>query len=155
MPQGGATGGGISAVFALPDYQTNFNVPPPSNNSGGRGVPDVSGDADPQSGYQIQVDGESGIFGGTSAVAPLWAGLIALMNQKLEQSVGFLNPKLYSTAVAQAMRDITNGNNGAFTAGPGWDACTGLGSPNSAPLAAVLSQLSSQMQSGQKAGEPG
>jgi kumamolisin len=84
-----------------------------------------------------------------------WAGLIALMNQKLEQSVGFLNPKLYSTAVAQAMRDITNGNNGAFTAGPGWDACTGLGSPNSAPLAAVLSQLSSQMQSGQKAGEPG
>jgi kumamolisin len=155
MPQGGATGGGVSAVFALPDYQTNFNVPPPSNNSGGRGVPDVSGDADPQSGYQIQVDGEPGIFGGTSAVAPLWAGLIALMNQKLGQSVGFLNPKLYSTAVAQAMRDITNGNNGAFTAGPGWDACTGLGSPNGVPLAAVLSQLSSQMRSGQKAGELG
>jgi kumamolisin len=146
MPQGGASGGGVSAVFALPDYQTNSNVPPPSNNIVGRGVPDVSGDADPQSGYQIQVDGESGIFGGTSAVAPLWAGLIALMNQKLGQPVGFLNPKLYSNAVTQAMRDITNGNNGAFKAGQGWDACTGLGSPNGAPLAAVLSQPSPQMQ---------
>jgi kumamolisin len=101
------------------------------------------------------VDGESGIFGGTSAVAPLWAGLIALMNQKLGQHVGFLNPKLYSTSVTQAMRDITNGNNGAFKAGQGWDACTGLGSPNGAPLAAVLSKPSPQMQSGQKAGQPG
>jgi kumamolisin len=155
MPQGGATGGGVSAVFALPDYQTNSNVPPPSNSIGGRGVPDVSGDADPQSGYQIQVDGESAIFGGTSAVAPLWAGLVARMNQKLGQPVGFLNPKLYSTGVAQAMRDITNGNNGAFKARLGWDACTGLGSPNGTPLAAVLSQPSSQMQSGQKAGQPG
>jgi kumamolisin len=155
MPQGGATGGGVSAVFALPDYQTSSNVPPPSNNIGGRGVPDVSGDADPQSGYQIQVDGESGVFGGTSAVAPLWAGLVARMNQKLGQPVGFLNPKLYSTGVAQAMRDITNGNNGAFTARPGWDACTGLGSPNGTPLAAILSQPSSQTQSGQKAGQPG
>lgn len=155
MPQGGATGGGVSAVFALPDYQTNSNVPPPSNNIGGRGVPDVSGDADPQSGYQIQVDGENAVFGGTSAVAPLWAGLVARMNQKLGQPVGFLNPRLYSTDVGQAMRDITNGNNGAFKARPGWDACTGLGSPNGTPLAAVISQTSSQMQSGQKAGQPG
>ncbi len=142
MPQGGATGGGVSAVFTLPDYQQNFNVPSAGNGSGGRGVPDVSGDADPQTGYQIQVDGESGVFGGTSAVAPLWAGLIALMNQKLGQPVGFLNPKLYTSVAEGAMRDITKGNNGAFAAGPGWDACTGLGSPNGAQLASVLSQPS-------------
>lgn len=154
MPQGGATGGGVSNVFALPDYQLNCNVPPPSNTGGGRGIPDVSGDADPQRGYLIQVDGQSGVFGGTSAVAPLWAGLIALMNQKLGQSVGFLNPKLYSNQVNQAMRDIISGNNGAFSAGPGWDACTGLGSPNGVQLAALLNQPSSSTQSAQKAVNP-
>jgi len=154
MPQGGATGGGVSTIFALPDYQANCNVPAPSSNGGGRGIPDVSGDADPQTGYQIQVDGQSGVFGGTSAVAPLWAGLVALMNQKLGQPVGFLNPKLYSTQVAPVMRDITSGNNGAFSAGPGWDACTGLGSPNGVQLAALLSQPATQQSAAQKGGQP-
>lgn len=155
MPQGGATGGGVSAVFSLPDYQAHVNVPPPINSSGGRGVPDVSGDADPQTGYQIQVDGESGVFGGTSAVAPLWAGLVALLNQKLGQPVGFLNPRLYSIAAPGPMRDITMGNNGAFSARTGWDACTGLGSPNGAQLAGILSQSSAQTQSGMRTGQAG
>jgi kumamolisin len=78
---GGATGGGVSDVFNLPDYQTNANVPASTNPDGriGRGVPDVAGNADPATGYQILVDGKWCIIGGTSAVAPLWAGLIALL----------------------------------------------------------------------------
>ncbi len=86
--QGGATGGGFSVQFPLPSWQSKDGVKPPSG--GGRGVPDVSGDADPQTGYQVLVDGQSLVFGGTSAVAPLWSGLIALMNQKLGKPLGFL-----------------------------------------------------------------
>ena len=126
--QGGATGGGFSVQFSLPDYQANAGVAPPSG--GGRGVPDVAGDADPQTGYQILVDGQSLVIGGTSAVAPLWSGLIALLNQKLGKPLGFLQPALYALpAAARALQDITQGSNGAFSAAPGWDACTGLGSP--------------------------
>ncbi len=125
---GGATGGGVSAVFALPTWQENAKVPAASG-SGGRGLPDVAGDAAPATGYSIQVDGETEVVGGTSAVAPLWAGLIALLNQKLGKPVGFLNPQIYPLLGSPAFRDITQGNNGAYKAGPGWDACTGLGSP--------------------------
>ncbi|MGS0757575.1 S53 family peptidase, partial [Roseateles sp. GG27B] len=88
-PTSSATGGGVSAFFGLPSYQANAHVPT-INGAGGRGVPDVAGDADPASGYQVRVDGQNLVFGGTSAVAPLWAGLIALMNQKLGHPVGFL-----------------------------------------------------------------
>jgi kumamolisin len=128
---GGATGGGVSDTFGLPDYQANANVPPSVNPSHfkGRGVPDIAGDADPATGYQVRVDGRSAVFGGTSAVAPLWAALVALINQQLGKPVGFLNGALYGTAET-ALNDITSGNNGAYKAGPGWDACTGLGSPN-------------------------
>lgn len=153
LPKGGATGGGVSNIFSKPAYQQNINVPSPVNGSGGRGVPDVSGDADPKTGYQIQVDGEAGIVGGTSAVAPLWAGLVALLNQKLGQTVGFLNPQLYAGATAGALRDITKGNNGAFTAAAGWDPCTGLGSPNGAQLEAVLRQVATDMQPKLTAGQ--
>jgi len=125
---GGATGGGVSAVFALPTWQKNANVPA-AGGKGGRGLPDVAGDAAPETGYQIQVDGQSEVVGGTSAVAPLWAGLIALLNEKLGKPVGFLNPQIYPLLGTAAFRDITQGNNGAYSAGPGWDACTGLGSP--------------------------
>ncbi len=92
---GGATGGGISDVFPLPTWQNSAKVPPSTNPGGhkGRGVPDVSGDADPITGYSVRVDGTDTVLGGTSAVAPLWAGLIALMNQKLGRSLGFLNPQ--------------------------------------------------------------
>jgi kumamolisin len=134
--EGGATGGGVSNDFALPSWQANAGVPASSSQNGGRGVPDVAGDASPETGYNILVDGEQEIVGGTSAVAPLWAGLIALINQQRGTPVGFVNPALY--AAPSAFYDITSGNNGAFSAGPGWDACTGLGSPNGTAIAAAL-----------------
>jgi len=137
----GSTGGGISAIFAKPDYQADAKVPPSVNpgNFAGRGSPDVSGDADPETGYDVYVDGQATVIGGTSAVAPLWAGLIARINQMLGKSVGFLNPTLYTQAVtAGGFHDITDGNNGAYAAGPGWDACTGLGSPVGAVIEGVL-----------------
>jgi len=139
----GATGGGVSDAFGLPQWQANAHVPPSVNDQHiGRGVPDIAGDADPQTGYQVYVDGQSAPIGGTSAVAPLWAGLIALLNQKRGQAVGYLNPFLYNNyqqlAQDNAFRDITSGNNGAYTAGPGWDACTGLGTPDGAQLLAAL-----------------
>ena len=142
LPNGGATGGGISDTFAIPTWQANANVPP-SRNPGsfkGRGLPDVSGDADPNTGYQVQVDGSSFVVGGTSAVAPLWAGLIALFNQSLGKAAGYLNPTLYQTIAGKAgtFRDITSGNNGSYAAGNGWDACTGLGSPIGTKIAANL-----------------
>ncbi len=134
----GATGGGVSNVFALPSWQANAKVPAPSASTGGRGVPDVCGDADPVTGYQVRVDGKSLVIGGTSAVAPLWAGLIALNNQQNGRSAGFIQPQIYAAKAAYAFNDIVSGNNGAFSAGPGWDACTGLGSPNGAKLIALL-----------------
>lgn len=133
----GATGGGVSALFARPDWQPSSKVPAPTTSTGGRGVPDVAGDADPSTGYTVRVDSETTTIGGTSAVAPLWAGLIALANAVNGRDAGFVNPSLYSAAPAP-LRDITSGNNGAFTAGPGWDACSGLGSPNGAAVIAAL-----------------
>ncbi|HEY4011507.1 MAG TPA: S53 family peptidase [Acidobacteriaceae bacterium] len=132
----GATGGGVSTLFALPTWQANSKVPAPTTKAGGRGLPDVAGDADPSTGYTVRVDGETTTIGGTSAVAPLWAGLIALANAANGESAGFVNPALY--AAPTAFRDITSGNNGAFSAGPGWDACTGLGSPHGAAVIAAL-----------------
>jgi kumamolisin len=144
---GGATGGGVSDFIALPNWQDNANVPP-SVNPGthvGRGVPDVAGNADPATGYQVLADGQQGVVGGTSAVAPLWAGLIARINQQLGKPAGLINPVLYAREPgAGALHDITSGNNditgqiGGYQAGPGWDACTGWGSPNGAVLAQVL-----------------
>ena len=136
---GGATGGGVSDVFPLPAWQNGFNVPAPSGPNGGRGVPDVSGDADPATGYNILVDAQSLVFGGTSAVAPLWAALVARINEQIGKPIGFLNPLIYAQAVeASGFHDITDGNNGSFSAGQGWDPCTGLGSPDGAQLLAAL-----------------
>ncbi|MDP9045163.1 MAG: S53 family peptidase, partial [Pseudomonadota bacterium] len=128
---GGATGGGVSGTFALPAYQGAAGVPTLSGTSKtGRGVPDVAGDADPATGYRIRVDGQNLVVGGTSAVAPLWAGLIALMNQGLGHPVGFLNPLIYGSLAGKGLfRDIVTGSNGAYSAAPGWDPCTGWGSP--------------------------
>jgi kumamolisin len=135
-----ATGGGISAHFAVPDYQRSLKFPTPLPVAKpGRGLPDVAGDADPSTGYQVRVDGQELVIGGTSAVAPLWAGLLALLNQQLPKPVGFLNPLLYgSLAGKKVCRDITSGNNGAYAAAPGWDACTGWGSPQGNNLLAAL-----------------
>jgi kumamolisin len=125
----GATGGGVSTVFPLPAWQSSANVPKLPNGSTGRGVPDVSGDADPSTGYTIRVDGQTMVIGGTSAVAPLWAGLIALSNAINKSDAGFVNPTLYAAKSKKAFHDITSGNNGGYEAGPGWDPCSGLGSP--------------------------
>lgn len=134
----GATGGGVSQVFALPSFQKSAKVPKAPNGFVGRGVPDVAGDADPVTGYNVVVDGQATVIGGTSAVAPLWAGLLARINQSLGKNVGFVNALLYSSNEAVAFHDVTAGNNGHYKAGPGWDACTGLGSPNGAGLLKVL-----------------
>jgi kumamolisin len=136
---GGASGGGISTYFALPSWQAGLKA---ANNQGQsialsmRGVPDVAGDADPETGYDVRIDGTNTVIGGTSAVAPLWASLIARINQVSGKPVGYINPLLYQNA--KALRDITQGNNGDFDATAGWDACTGLGSPNGASLSGVL-----------------
>jgi kumamolisin len=137
-PRQGATGGGVSIVFGLPSYQQNAKVPINVDTGAvGRGVPDVAGDADPATGYQILADGNAQTVGGTSAVAPLWAGLIALLNQSLGAPVGFLQPKLYALP-GGTLHDIVVGDNGAYKAGPGWDACTGLGSPDGGALLQAL-----------------
>lgn len=139
----GATGGGVSDVFPLPSWQANANVPASTQNGGGRGVPDVSGDADPSTGYVIRVDGQTSVIGGTSAVAPLWAGLIALANAQNGTSAGFIQPAIYGSGGSAAFNDITSGTNYTgtpvgFTAGPGWDACTGLGSPIGSKVIALI-----------------
>ena len=136
---GGATGGGVSRQFPLPSYQASANVPGNvDSGSPGRGVPDVSGDADPATGYTIRVDGAEETIGGTSAVAPLWAGLIARLNQELSAPLGFVHPRLYGLLGGPAFHDITQGDNGSYSAGPGWDACTGLGSPDGTELVSAL-----------------
>jgi kumamolisin len=136
---GGASGGGISAVFATPTWQNGLTAHEAAGQSVAltmRGVPDVSGDADPQTGYTVRIDGTDTVIGGTSAVAPLWAALIARINAINGKPAGFLNPQLYATP--SALRDITKGNNGDFDATTGWDACTGLGSPNGGALRGIL-----------------
>jgi kumamolisin len=84
------------------------------------------------------VDGSATVIGGTSAVAPLWAALLARINQSLGKDVGYVNPLLYASGSAAAFHDITSGTNGTYSAGPGWDACTGLGSPDGSALLASL-----------------
>ena len=134
----GATGGGVSRIFPLPSYQSKAGVPThPETKFAGRGVPDVSGDADPLTGYQVRVDGQNLIIGGTSAVAPLWAGLIAVINGQLGRPVGFVHTALYRIGTP-AFRDIAIGNNGGYQASNNWDACTGFGSPNGAALLKAL-----------------
>jgi kumamolisin len=140
---GGATGGGVSDTFGLPNWQATAGVPGQAGTGrAGRGVPDVAGNADPATGYRVLVDGQSTVVGGTSAVAPLWAALICRLAQATGQSFGLMQPLLYAGVSAgttpAGFRDITQGNNGAYTAGPGWDACTGLGVPDGAALATRL-----------------
>jgi kumamolisin len=140
-PATSATGGGVSDVFGLPAWQAGAGVPASVNPGGriGRGVPDVAGNASPATGYRVRVDFLTFTIGGTSAVSPLWAGLVALLNQKLAQPVGWLNPLLYGPlAGSGALRDITSGGNGGYEAKAGWDACTGWGVPVGTRLLAAL-----------------
>jgi kumamolisin len=139
----GAGGGGISVLFTKPSWQDGVNVPPSANppHQIGRGVPDVAADADPLSGVVVmRVDGKHlEPIGGTSAAAPLWASLIARLNEGLNTRCGFINPVLYTRFAQGVLNDITSGNNGAYAAGVGWDACTGLGTPNGTKLLSALS----------------
>ncbi|MDX5935161.1 S53 family peptidase [Acidithiobacillus thiooxidans] len=126
------TGGGISGIFPVPSYQSQVKLPVNvSSGSSGRGMPDVAADANPFSGYQVTVDGETFPVGGTSAVAPLWAGFFALVNNARDNALGYANPILYSQT--KGFREVLRGNNIpanfnlGYRAGPGWNACCGLG----------------------------
>jgi subtilase family serine protease len=147
----GATGGGISDIFfppnfPLPIWQNSSNVPGSANDGHkARGIPDIAGNADPASGYELFLDGMNiGAVGGTSATAPLYAGLAALINAGLGKPVGYLNPNLYAVPYSNVFHDIDDGISNArggapgYVSGTGWDACTGLGSLNGAALETAL-----------------
>ena len=146
----GATGGGVSDFFALPSYQDGAGVPLSVNDGhAGRGVPDVAANASPNSGYPMFADGQGFVGNGTSASAPLYAGLIAVINAALGEPVGFLNPLLYSLGNT-VVRDISappgpadNGTNGVtgYPAVPGWNACAGWGVANGAALLDAIMSL--------------
>lgn len=141
----GATGGGVSISQPIPSYQAQAGVPvQPQTKFAGRGVPDVAGDADPVTGYKVRVDGQNLVIGGTSAVAPLWAGLIALINQQLGKPVGFVQPALYQMISTSAFHEVLKGNNNGYQAGPNWNACTGLGTPDGAAILKALQAGTSQ-----------
>ena len=134
-------GGGVSHFFAKPVYQSSVVVPvPPEESTGGRGVPDVSGNADPATGYRIRIKGVEEIIGGTGAVAALWAGLIARMGQSIGGPVGFLNPQVYKTRTRiEGFRNITDvGEKRTDHATLAWNSCTGLGTPKGTPLFRAL-----------------
>ncbi len=139
---GWASGGGISEVFAVPAYQASAHLPVSINTrKAGRGVPDIAMSA---VNYFTRVDTYEGASGGTSAVAPLMAALLARLNQAKGRNVGFLNPFLYAQAGNGVVSDVTKGTNAikstikGYKAGKGWDACTGLGTPNGKAILKLL-----------------
>jgi kumamolisin len=137
----GGSGGGVSNVFGRPYWQSLAGIPASVNPVGhiGRGVPDVAGNADPASGYMLVLNGaKTGPIGGTSAVAPLYAGLTGLLNAATGQPAGYLNYNLYAFAGPYVYHDITVGNNGLYHATTGWDACTGFGSINGSAMSTSL-----------------
>ena len=141
------SGGGFSSFFAVPSYQEALPSRVQSQFNHRRGVPDVAADADPTTGLDFYFEGGWEAAGGTSASAPLWAALIAIADQMAGHPLGFINPALYklakSNSYVQDFHDITVGNNTVnvngvvvpgYSAAPGWDAVTGLGSPNAEKL---------------------
>ena len=136
-----ATGGGVSRKFARPEWQRRYAVPLAPAGFVGRGVPDVSGPADPHNGCAILVGGFRCSSAGTSAVAPLWAALIARFNQLIKSRCGHVTPLLYQISDANSdspLNPIVEGHNGAYQAGPGWNPCTGLGTPRGRRLMECL-----------------
>ena len=141
QPAAAAAAPAASAVDPMASEHRGHN-PSSGSGTGGRGVPDVAGNADPVTGYQIYQGGQAQVVGGTSAVAPLWSALIARLAQATGKRFGLTQPLLYAGVSpgtdVPGFRDITSGNNGAYAAGPGWDSCTGLGVPDGT---ALLSRL--------------
>jgi len=152
LPGAVASGGGFSRDFARPAYQAGL-----PGIGAGRGVPDVASDADPDTGIAFVEagGGQFGIFpaGGTSAGAPVWAGIVALADQYAGRPLGFINPAIYqigrSAQYHRAFHDVTTGNNTVqvgsvtvtgFGAGPGWDPVTGWGSPDAQVLIPLLAR---------------
>jgi kumamolisin len=142
-PNGRGTGGGYSTFFPEQSWQIGAT---PSPGQPGRMVPDVAADADPDTGYLVVVGGHETQIGGTSAVAPLYAGLFAALGRKL----GFVTPTLWQHP--EAFVDITEGSNGSFNAAKGPDPCTGLGVPNGIALASLFTGMSQKKRRFQTAG---
>jgi kumamolisin len=151
---GGSTGGGVSVHFLRPDWQTVTVASVNPGSIDGRVIPDVAADASANTGYFVVVDGQGGVSGGTSASAPLWAALIALINTSLGagKQAGYLTPLLYQQGSSgnilgqDVCRDITTGDNstaaiGGYAAGPGYDAVTGWGVPNGNALLTALRSI--------------
>lgn len=142
---GWAPGGGLSAYYPRPSWQTGVGVQNARSN-GMRQVPDVAAAADPVSGFLSVSEGEAGSAGGTSAAAPFWAGFTVLVRQLAEgdgvDGLGALGPRLYQVAAAQpagaVFHDVTRGGNLFDNATPGWDYATGLGTPRGTPLARAI-----------------
>jgi kumamolisin len=140
----GATGGGISNV-ETPEFQKQLTFL--TKGLAGRGVPDISGNASPNTGYKIRTGGDDRVSGGTSAVAPLYTALALRLNEGLgggNKTVGFMNPFLYQQAAAgkaDFFNDVTQGNNNGFDAAKGWDPVTGWGSLNGEKLLEAYKQL--------------
>lgn len=132
---GEGTGGGYSTIFPVQAFQIGAPPAPIETKYGkGRMVPDVAADADPNTGYNIFVQGSETVVGGTSAVAPLYAGLFAAFGKKL----GFVTPALWKNP--SAFRDITSGGNGFYSAAIGPDPCSGLGAPIGASIASLFAK---------------
>ncbi|MFM6928025.1 MAG: S8 family serine peptidase [Bdellovibrio sp.] len=129
------SGGGISGIYALPDWQNGLN-----SHFTKRAYPDVSFNADPYTGQAVWT-GAWEVIGGTSMAAPQWAGFLVLVNEARTRNnlgtLGFLNPIIYGFSDqdrAEAFNDITQGRNGAYQAGPGYDAVSGLGTMHASAL---------------------
>ena len=138
---GNSTGGGVSGCYEVPAWQEGARVPESFNEGAGsgRGVPDVAGNADPETGYLVGDGLSDHPFGGTSAVAPLWAALVAQLNQRLGSPAGFINPLLYEQLDRAVFNDVPRGGNGAYRARRNaWDACTGHGTPRGRALLEAL-----------------
>jgi subtilase family serine protease len=155
----GASGGGFSTIYRRPGYQATAH-----DNKKSRGVPDVAYNADGTTGYLAVWNGRGGLVHGTSAGAPQWAGIAALADQAAGHRLGALNQRLYriakSDAYGSAFHDITTGNNtfggiAGYSAGPGWDPVTGLGSPQVATLVGLLARDGEGEHEGQQGGESG
>ena len=142
---GGASGGGFSRFFSMPSYQQTLPASTKGQFNNRRGVPDVAADGDPATAVAHYVNGHWTMIGGTSAAAPVWAGIMAIANQMAGHPLGFINPALYklanSASYSSDFHDITLGNNTnqqvnvpGYSAVAGWDAATGLGTPNAAKL---------------------